>query len=160
MIRAVFPGTFDPPTKGHLNLIERAAAIFDKLDVVIADNGGKSDLFSHQERKEMLEKIVKDIPNVEIHIWNKLIVEFVRDVDAKLILRGVRALTDFGYEFELAMTNKSLDPNVEIVFMPTDPKYFVVRSSIVKEVYRMEGDVSKMVPPVVVEALKRKFCDA
>ena len=157
MIRAIFPGTFDPPTNGHLNLIKRAAHIFDKLDVVIAVNTDKHDFFDPAERAEMLKVMVKEIPNVEVHIWNKLIVEFAREVNAKLMIRGVRALTDFGYEFELAMTNKSLDPEIEIVFMPTDPRYFVIRSSIVKQVFKMDGDVSKMIPPVVMDALERKF---
>ncbi|MBI9102250.1 MAG: pantetheine-phosphate adenylyltransferase [Spirochaetales bacterium] len=160
MIRAVFPGTFDPPTNGHMNLIKRAASIFDELEVVIAVNSEKKDFFRPEERVEMLREMVKDIPNVKIHIWSRLIVEFVNKVDAKVILRGVRALTDFGYEFELAMTNKSLDPNVEIVFMPTDPKYFVIRSSIVKEVFKLDGDVKKMVPEVVLKALESKLEDA
>lgn len=157
MIRAVFPGTFDPPTNGHLNLIRRSARIFDKVDVVIAVNTDKYDFFDPEERAEMLKEMVRDIPNVEVHIWNKLIVEFAREVNARLMIRGVRALTDFGYEFELAMTNKSLDPEIEIVFMPTDPKYFVIRSSIVKSVFKMNGDVAKMVPKVVMEAMERKF---
>ena len=157
MIRAVFPGTFDPPTNGHLNLIRRSARIFDKVDVVIAVNTDKYDFFDPEERADMLKEMVRDIPNVEVHIWNKLIVEFAREVNARLMIRGVRALTDFGYEFELAMTNKSLDPEIEIVFMPTDPKYFVIRSSIVKSVFKMNGDVAKMVPKVVMEAMERKF---
>jgi len=157
MIRAVFPGTFDPPTNGHLNLIRRSARIFDKVDVVIAVNTDKYDFFNPEERADMLKEMVRDIPNVEVHIWNKLIVEFAREVNARLMIRGVRALTDFGYEFELAMTNKSLDPEIEIVFMPTDPKYFVIRSSIVKSVFKMNGDVAKMVPKVVMEAMERKF---
>ncbi|MDR1895110.1 MAG: pantetheine-phosphate adenylyltransferase [Spirochaetales bacterium] len=157
MLRVLFPGTFDPPTNGHRNIIKRASLIFDKLDVVVAVNTEKKNLFSPEERAEMLGEMVRDLPGVEVHIWDKLIVEFARRHDAKLILRGVRALTDFSYEFEVAMTNQSLDPGIEIVFMPTDPKYFVIRSSIVREVFKMNGDISRMVPPVVEEALRRKF---
>lgn len=156
MSRAIFPGTFDPPTNGHMNLIQRASRIFDRLDVVIAVNNEKKDFFSAEERFDMVTEMVKELPNVEVHICKKLVVEFAKEHDARLMIRGVRALTDFSYEFELAMTNKSLDPDIEIVFMPTDPKYFVIRSSIVKEVFLMHGDVSKMVPPVVQEALKNK----
>ena len=160
MVKAVFPGTFDPPTNGHMNLIKRASSIFDGLEVVIAVNSEKEDMFSPEERAEMLKVMVKDLPNVEVHIWKRLIVDFLKESSAKVILRGVRSLTDFGYEFELAMINKSLDPDIEIVFMPTDPKYFVIRSSIVKEVSKLDGDVRKMVPEIVFEALERRLKDA
>jgi len=160
MIKAVFPGTFDPPTKGHVNIIERVSRIFDEIEIVVADNENKQCLFSAEERYAMLIEICKDIPNTRVHVWDKLIVEFAAEVGARVIIRGVRALTDFGYEFELAMMNKSLNPDIEIVFMPTDPKYFVLRSSAIKQIARMQGKISKMVPDVVVEALKRKFPSA
>ena len=160
MIKAVFPGTFDPPTNGHMNIIKRASRIFDEIDVVVADNDDKRCLFSPAERYDMLVELCRDIPNTRVHIWSKLIVEFAEEHGVKVIIRGVRALTDFGYEFELAMTNKSLDPDIEIVFMPTDPKYFVLRSSVIKQIARMQGAISKMVPDVVVQALLRKFPSA
>ena len=160
MIKAVFPGTFDPPTNGHMNIIKRASRIFDEIDVVVADNDDKRCLFTPVERYDMLVELCRDIPNTRVHIWSKLIVEFAEEHGVKVIIRGVRALTDFGYEFELAMTNKSLDPDIEIVFMPTDPKYFVLRSSVIKQIARMQGAISKMVPDVVVQALLRKFPNA
>ncbi|MBN2049333.1 MAG: pantetheine-phosphate adenylyltransferase [Spirochaetales bacterium] len=160
MIKAVFPGTFDPPTNGHMNIIHRVSRIFDEIDVVIADNDEKKCLFTTSERFDMLSELCKDITNVRIHTWTRLVVEFAEENDAKVIIRGVRALTDFGYEFELAMTNKSLNPNIEIVFMPTDPKYFVLRSSMIKQIARMQGRINKMVPEVVVQALQRKFPNA
>lgn len=157
MIKAVFPGTFDPPTNGHMNIIHRVSRIFDEIEVVVADNDDKRCLFTASERYDMLSELCKDLPNIRVHVWDRLVVEFAEEQGAKVLIRGVRALTDFGYEFELAMMNKSLNPDIEIVFMPTDPKYFVLRSSAIKQIARMQGRVSKMVPDVVVEALKRKF---
>ena len=157
MLIAVLPGSFDPPTNGHLNLIHRASEIFDRLHVVIAVNAAKGYLFSGQERYQMMRELISDCENVELHLWDKLIVNFVRDVGAKVIVRGVRALADFGYEFELAMTNKSLRPEVETVFLPTDPKYFVLRSSAIKEIAMLGGDISTMVPKMVADALKKRL---
>ena len=156
-MKVVFPGSFDPPTNGHLNLIERASRVFDSVAVVIGDNGDKNGVFPIEQRLEFLKEITADIPNVEVDRTHKLIVEYAKDVGATVMLRGVRALTDFGYEFELAMTNKSLDPEIEIMFMPTDPKYFVVRSSVVNELARMRGKISGMAPPCVETALREKF---
>jgi|SRR6056297_364640 len=157
MQNAVFPGTFDPPTNGHLNLIARAAKIFEKLYVVIAVNQGKKTLFSPEERLSMMKDLLKAYDNVEVSLWYRLIVDFAVEHNAKVMLRGVRALADFGYEFELAMTNKELKPDLEIMFMPTDPKYFVLRSSAIKEIAMYDGDLSTMVPPQVAEALRMKL---
>ncbi|MFO7848538.1 MAG: pantetheine-phosphate adenylyltransferase [Spirochaetia bacterium] len=157
MRKAVFPGTFDPPTNGHLNLIERAADIFDELYVVIAVNKEKKCLFPGAERQEMMEELLKDYENVLVRPWDRLIVEFAKKHDVRVILRGVRALADFGYEFELAMTNKQLSPELEIMFMPTDPKYFVLRSSAIKEIALYGGDISTMVPPRVAKALRSRL---
>ncbi len=157
MIKAVFPGTFDPPTNGHLNLIKRAAKIFDQLEVVIAINESKKPFFTPGERFRMMSEMLEPISNVNVHTWDSLIVDFVTRVDGKVLIRGVRALADFSYEFELAMTNKGLKPDIEIVFMPTDPKYFVLRSSAIKEIASLNGDISSMVPPLVAEALKKKI---
>ena len=156
-MKVVFPGSFDPPTNGHLNLIHRASRVFDFVEVVIGDNGEKTNIFTVEERFKFLEEITEDIPNVKVGITDRLIVEYAKEVGAKVMLRGVRALTDFGYEFELAMTNKSLDPEIEIMFMPTDPKFFVIRASVVNELARMHGKISGMVPECVEEALRVKF---
>lgn len=153
----MFPGSFDPPTNGHMNLIKRAALIFEELYVVIAVNNQKNTLFSSQERFEMMSLLLKDYSNVTVKLWDKLIVKFAEENHVKVMVRGVRALVDFGYEFELAMTNKELSPDVDIMFMPTDPKYFVLRSSAIKEIALLDGDISTMVPPEVASALKQRL---
>ncbi len=157
MLKAVFPGSFDPPTNGHLNLVHRAAALFDETDVVIASNRMKSYLFSAEERFGMMSELVSPYANVKVFIWDRLIVEFAERNGARILLRGVRALTDFGYEFELAMTNRGLNGTVQTLFMPTDPQYFVLRSSAIKEIAAFGGDISSMVPPKVAEAVRSKF---
>ncbi len=157
MLRAVMPGSFDPPTNGHLNLIERASRIYHEIEVVIAANAQKSYTFSADERFDMMKKLVEPFDNVHVHLWDRLIVEFAEKMDARVMIRGVRALADFAYEFELSMVNKGLNPKVETIFMPTDPKYFVLRSSQIKELARLDGDISHMVPTLVATALKEKL---
>ncbi|HKL03915.1 MAG TPA: pantetheine-phosphate adenylyltransferase [Cryomorphaceae bacterium] len=157
MQTAIFPGTFDPPTNGHLNLIARAASIFEQLHVVVAVNQAKQTLFTPEERLDMMRELLKSYSNVEVNLWYSLIVDYALEHKAKVMLRGVRALADFGYEFELAMTNKELRPELEILFMPTDPKYFVLRSSAIKEIALYDGDLSTMVPPQVADALRVKL---
>lgn len=157
MIKAVFPGTFDPPTNGHVNLIERASGMFDELHIVVAVNSEKKGLFSPDERQKMLEELTRSHGNVKVAQWDRLIVDYVQREKANVLLRGIRALSDFGYEFELAMIYKELAPDLEVVFLPTDPKYLVVRSSIVKEIAGLNGKVDDMVPGLVLEALKRRI---
>ena len=154
---AVLPGSFDPPTYGHLNLIHRAAAIFDRLHVVIAVNPNKGYLFSGEERVEMIRGLVAENSNVEVHAWDRLIVKFVASVGADIIVRGVRAFSDFGYEFELAMTNKTLLPGTETIFIPTDPKYFVLRSSAIKEIAAFGGEIESMVPESVASRIRERI---
>jgi pantetheine-phosphate adenylyltransferase len=153
----LYPGSFDPPTNGHLDIMKRAAGIFDQLEVVIADNPRKSYFFSAQERLAMITEMVADWPNVNVTLWHGLIVKYAEKVGARLILRGVRALADFDYEFELSMMNKALAPRIETIFMPTDQKYFVLRSLAIKEVALFGGDISEMVPPVVRKALQARI---
>jgi pantetheine-phosphate adenylyltransferase len=157
MKRAMFPGSFDPPTLGHLNLIDRAASIFDELHIVLSVNSQKTPFFSSEERLDMLKNLLKDYDNVIIHVWDSLIVDFAKKHNLRLMVRGVRALADFSYEFELAMTNKTLYPELDVLFMPTDPQYFVLRSSAIKEIALHGGDISTMVPPIVAEAVKSRF---
>lgn len=157
---AMLPGTFDPPTVGHMDIIERCALLYDKLYVVIADNINKSTLFTHQERKAMLEELVSKYKNIEVCTWSGLVVDFAKKYDTGVIVRGVRAMNDFGYEFELAMTYKQMCPDVEVVFIPTDPKYFLIRSSSIKEMAVFGADISKMVPKLVLERVKTKLKDA
>lgn len=157
MQRIVYPGSFDPPTNGHLNIIQRASRLFEQLEIVIADNKQKKYFFTAEERFEMMTEMVDGLHNVQVNLWNGLIVDFVCKVGAKVILRGVRALSDFEYEFELSLINRGLNPKIETIFMPTDKKYSVLRSSAIKELAMFNGDVSSMVPPVVARALKAKL---
>jgi len=157
MPNALMPGSFDPPTNGHLNLIERAIGIFDRVEVVIAQNSQKQYTFDADERREMMETLTERWPQVRVHVWDRLIVEFARKVGAPVMIRGVRALSDFSYEFELSMLNKGLDPGIETIFMPTDAQYFVLRSSAIKELVRLGGDVTAMVPKIVEDRLREKL---
>lgn len=156
MIKAMLPGTFDPPTNGHLNLIERSSRLFGSLDVVVADNIGKRCLFTAQERMEMLREMLAPYSNVRVVSFNGLVVDYARKEGITVMVRGVRALVDFGYEFELAMTNKQLYPELEVLFMPTDPVYFVLRSSAIKEMAAFGADISTMVPKSVAEKLRSR----
>jgi pantetheine-phosphate adenylyltransferase len=157
MLKAVFPGSFDPPTLGHLNIIERAASIFDELLVVVAENRLKKYLFSADERIALMGELVKPWQHVSVAVCDSLIVEFMKQRDLRILLRGVRGPTDFDYEFELSIMNKGLDANIETLFMTTDPEYFVLRSSAIKELASFHGDISGMVPPVVAQALRSKY---
>lgn len=157
MAIALFPGSFDPPTYGHLNIIERARTIFDKIDVVIAVNKSKKYLFSEDERLSMMKELVSSWDNVTVHTSNKLIVDYAHENNASVLLRGVRNFSDFSYEFDLSLLNKGLASDIETVFLPTDPEFFVLRSSSIKELAAFNGDISKMVPPLVEKALKEKF---
>jgi len=157
MVRAIFPGSFDPPTNGHINVIDRASKIFEELLVVISVNPQKTCFFSAEERRDMMENILAGYANVRIHIWDKLIVDFAALHGAKLIVRGVRSLTDFAYELELAMINKGLKSDIDTFFIPTDSKYSLQRSSAIKELASFGGDISNMVPKIAEEALKKRF---
>lgn len=160
MIRALYPGSFDPVSYGHLNIIERGVTIFDQIDVVISVNVQKSYLFSAEERTIMMEELLGKYENIRVHVWDKLIVDFADKIGAKVIIRGVRALSDFSHEFELAMLNSGLNSSIETFFIPTDPKYFVLRSSAIKELTMFGGDISSMVPPNVESALKSKLLNS
>jgi pantetheine-phosphate adenylyltransferase len=157
MMRAAFPGSFDPPTSGHINIIQRAASIFEELIVVVAENKQKKYLFSAEERASMIRELVKDRKNVSVTVCGCLIVDFLKKNGINLLIRGVRGLEDFSYEFELSMMNKALDPEIETIFMTTDPEYFVIRSSSIKELASFHGDLHGMVPQLVAEALKEKY---
>ncbi|MDR3130858.1 MAG: pantetheine-phosphate adenylyltransferase [Treponema sp.] len=157
MQKAVFPGSFDPPTFGHLNIIERASSVFEELIVLAAANREKKYLFSLDERIAMLKELTKSRKNVSVAAWDSLIVDYMKLHGIRIMVRGVRGVNDFAYEFELSMMNKALDSRIETMFMTTDPEYFVLRSSAIKELASFHGDVSAMVPPLVAEALKAKY---
>lgn len=157
MIKALFPGSFDPPTYGHLNIIERAATLVNELDIVIAINNTKTYLFSEQERLDLLTELTSNLKNTTVHLHTGLIVDYARGAHAQVLIRGIRNFSDFSYEFDLSLLNKGLDPNIETLFLPTDPKFFVLKSSAIKDLASFGGDVSKMVPPIVATMLKEKY---
>ena len=154
---AVYPGSFDPATYGHLDVIKRAAVSFDKVIVGVLHNSAKSPLFSARERVNILEKAVQDIPNVEVKAFEGLSVNFARENHAQVIIRGLRAVTDFEYELQMAQTNHKLEPSVETVFLTTSLEYSYLSSTIVKEVAFYHGDISKFVPDVVRERIREKM---
>jgi len=154
---ALYPGSFDPPTFGHLDLIERATKIFHHLIVAVVRNDSKQSLFSIEERVEMLGEILKDNPQIEIVSFEGLTADYARERGAVAIVRGLRAISDFEYEHSMALTNRKLSPEVDTVcLMPSEP-YLFLNSSIVKEVARYNGDVSYAVPPFVEEQLRNKL---
>lgn len=153
MKRAVYPGSFDPVTKGHLDIIERAAALVDELVVGVLNNNKKTPLFSVEERVKMLADVTAHIPNVRIESFSGLSVEFVRRCDAKFIVRGLRAVTDFEYELQMAQTNRSIDRGVDTLFFTTELKYAYISSTIVKEVAFYGGDITGFVPPQIVDCV-------
>ena len=159
MQKAAFPGSFDPPTSGHINIIKRAASIFDELVIVVAENRQKKYLFSADERVSMMSELVKEYKNVSVSICGSLIVDYMKQNGIKLLVRGVRGLEDFTYEFELSMMNRTLDPDIETIFMTTDPEFFVIRSSSIKELASFSGNLHGMVPPLVAKALKEKYTE-
>ena len=145
MIKAVFPGSFDPPTNGHLDIIHRASKLFDNLDVLISVNPNKQYMFSEQERLDMLTTLLKDYKNVQIHVWEGLIVNYAKQVGANVLIRGIRSINDFSYEFELAHMNQKLNPEIETMFVPCKEKFGIVKSSSIKELAMFDGDISRMV---------------
>ncbi|MGN0739940.1 MAG: pantetheine-phosphate adenylyltransferase [Treponema sp.] len=157
MTKAVFPGSFDPPTFGHLNVIERASSLFNEIDVVVAVNPEKHYLFSAEERVAMLSELTKKYSNVQIHTWNSLIVDYAVKNNANVLLRGIRNATDFAYEFDLSLINHSLNSKIDTVFIPCEQKYVTIKSSSIKELARFGGDISQMVPEFVAEKLREKF---
>ena len=157
MLRAIYPGSFDPATYGHLDIIKRASLSFDRVVVGVLHNSSKSPLFSVEERVNILEKATKNIPNVVIRPFDGLSVNFARENDAQVIVRGLRAVTDFEYELQMAQTNRVLAPDVDTVFLTTSLEYAYVSSTIMKEVARYNGDLSKFAPPEIIQALQDKL---
>ncbi|WP_419873065.1 pantetheine-phosphate adenylyltransferase [Candidatus Pristimantibacillus sp. PTI5] len=154
---AVYPGTFDPVTYGHLDIIRRSAKQFDRLIVAVLNNSSKNPLFSVDERKALLTEVTSDIPNVEIDSFRDLLVRFMKSRHANVIIRGIRSVTDFEYELQLASTNHLLDAEIDTMFMMTNPKYSYLSSSIVKEIAQFHGAVHELVPPVVEQQLREKY---
>lgn len=160
-ITGVYPGTFDPVTKGHLHLIKRASRMVDKLIVAVADSPKKGPLFSHQERLDMLRSDIENMRDkgceIEVRSFNELLVHFARDVGATCIFRGLRAVSDFEYEFQMTGMNAKLDSSIETVFLMTSDQWQFVSSSFVKEISSLGGEVNEFVTPQVAEKLQKKF---
>lgn len=156
-IVAVYPGTFDPITNGHLDLVERAARFYDRLVMAVANNRNKQSLFDLSTRVELVESVTNHLPNVEVMAFDGLLVEFAHKIEGNVLLRGLRAVSDFEYEFQLASMNRKLAPEIETMFMTPAEQYAFISSSLVKEVARLNGDVSEFVPPLVETALKERF---
>ncbi|GIO48093.1 phosphopantetheine adenylyltransferase [Paenibacillus azoreducens] len=154
---AVYPGSFDPVTMGHLDIIQRAARQFDVLIVAVLINRSKQPLFTIEERMELIRQVTSHLPNVEVDSFQDLTANYVRIRNAQAIVRGVRSVTDFEYELQIASTNHKLNPDAETVFMMTNPKYSYLSSSIVKEIAAYEGDVKDLVPPEVEKAIRLKY---
>ncbi|MGI6591237.1 MAG: pantetheine-phosphate adenylyltransferase [Eggerthellaceae bacterium] len=157
MKRALVPGTFDPITNGHLDVITRSARIFDEVVVAVAKSEKKNTLFSLEERKQLTEEAVADLPNVRVISFTGLLVDLANEVDAHAVVKGLRAITDFEYEFQMAAFNATMRRDVETLFIMSPPEYMYLSSSILREMASMGGDVSKYVPPCVIPAFRRVY---
>jgi pantetheine-phosphate adenylyltransferase len=156
-VTALYPGTFDPPTNGHVDLIQRGAKLFDHLTVAILNNPDKNPLFSVEERVEMLKEVTGALENVSIATFEGLTVEFARQQGAAAILRGIRAISDYEYEFQMALMNRRLAPEIETVFLQPAGRYSFVSSRMVKEVFTLGGDVTGLLPPNVLKRLRGRI---
>ncbi len=157
MEKAVYPGSFDPVTYGHLDIIRRAATLFDEVIVGVIANPRKIPAFTMEERKEMLEEVTRGLKNVRIELFSGLLVDFVRAQGAKVIIRGLRAISDFEYEMQLAFTNKSLAHDIETMFLLTNMNYAYINSGLVKEIASLGGKLEDLVPEIVETYLRRRF---
>ena len=157
MRRAIYPGSFDPVTNGHLDIIERAASITDELIVGVLQNKAKTPLFSVEERVTMLNEVTKNIKNVKIVPFEGLLIDFAQQMDAKVIVRGLRAITDFEYELQMSQTNRKLNADVETIFLTTSLDYSYLSSTTVKEVASFDGDITQFVPEIVAEKITEKM---
>jgi pantetheine-phosphate adenylyltransferase len=156
-ITAVCPGSFDPVTYGHLDIIQRASHVFDTVIVAVLNNRSKQPVFSVEQRMELLEEVTKDIPNVKVDSFNGLLIDYMKKNNANTIVKGLRAISDFEYELQMASINRKLDDSIETFFMMTNNKYSYLSSSIVKEIAKHHSSVGDLVPPIVEEALMKKF---
>ena len=154
---ALYPGSFDPITNGHLDVIERAARLFDHVLVAVADNNSKNALFSTEDRVSLIRQSVSSLPNVQVTSFKGLLVDFAAASGARVVVRGLRAVTDFEYEFQMALMNKTLRPDLETIFLASREVFTYVSSRVIKEVARLGGDVTRMVPAPVATALAAKF---
>lgn len=157
MTRAIYPGSFDPVTFGHIDIIKRSANLFDEIIVGVLNNTSKSPLFSVEERVNMLKEATRDIPNIRIASFSGLLVDFVKETEATVVVRGLRAITDFEYELQLAQTNHVLNPNIDTMFLTAKLEYLYLSSTIVREVAAFGGDISKFVPEKIAMRMYDKY---
>ena len=157
MLRAIYPGSFDPVTNGHLDVIRRSSKMVDELIVGVLNNNAKMPLFSVEERVRMLEEVTKDIPNVRIYPFDGLLIDFAAKMEAGVVIRGLRAITDFEYELQMSQTNHKLNPDVETIFLTTSIEYSYLSSTTVKEIASYNGDITQFVPEAVVGKLEQKM---
>ena len=154
---AIYPGSFDPVTKGHLDIIERSARIFDRVVVAVLENGAKIPSFTFEERVEMLKTAARGFPNVEVKSFDGLLVDFVRRENASVIVKGLRAVSDFEYEFQMALLNRKIAPEIETMFLTTSDKYCFLSSSIVRDIARHGGNLDEFVPAELVDYIREKL---
>ena len=159
MLRAIYPGSFDPVTLGHLDIIQRSAQIVDELIVGVLKNNAKTPLFSLEERVKMISVVTKDMKNVKILPFEGLLVDFAKQMEANVIIRGLRAITDFEYELQMSQTNHKLSPEIETLFLTTNVEYSFLSSTTVKEIASFNGDIRKFVPDVIADAIKEKMSE-
>ena len=157
MKRAIYPGSFDPVTNGHVDIILRSSKIVDRLIVGVLNNSAKKSLFSVEERVSMLKELTKDLPNVEVTSFDGLLVDYMREIDASIIVRGLRAVTDFEYELQIAQTNHIENTDIETIFLTTNLQYSYLSSTILKEFASYGGDISKFVPEQFVDRIYEKY---
>lgn len=155
--KAVYPGSFDPITNGHVDIILRGAKLFPRILVAVLENPKKKPLFTTKERMAMIEEIFGDKPNIEVKAFKGLLVDFAKDQGARIVIRGLRAISDFEYEFQMALMNQKLNPAVETFFMMPNAKYTFLSSNLVKEIFSLGASVRDLVPPVVERKLREKF---
>ena len=160
MIKAVYPGTFDPLTRGHEDLVRRASTLFDRIIVAIADSKAKKPFFSLDDRIAMAKEVLSDVKNVEVMGFSGLLTDFVRKQGARVVLRGLRAVSDFEYEFQLAGMNRSLHPDMETIFLTPSEQHMFISATLVREIAALGGDVSEFVHPTVARKLKQKAASA
>ena len=159
MLRAIYPGSFDPVTNGHLDVIRRSSKMVDELIVGVLNNNAKMPLFSVEERVKMLEDVTSYLPNVEVRSFGGLLVDFVHQCRADVIVRGLRAITDFEYELQMAQTNRVIAPDIDTIFLTTNLKYSYLSSSIVKEIAGYQGDISEFLHPVIAEKVRERLAN-